>query len=68
MLDTIQTIPLWIKEIKMVSFMWGEWIKIALQQQQQKNYASYFANTNFTDAGVFHAKIMIYHAIFVMQY
>lgn len=23
-----------------------------------KNYASYFANTNFTDTGVYHAKII----------
>lgn len=32
------------------------------------NYAFYFANTNFIDTEVYHAKIMSYHTIFVMQY
>jgi len=31
-----------------------------------KNHASYFANTNFADTGVYLVKIC--HAVFVMQY
>lgn len=47
MLDNIQTIIFRIEEIKILSFIWGKWIKTALQQRQLKNYGYCFANTEY---------------------
>ena len=66
MLDNIQTILFWMKENGV--FYMRKMDKDSTTTTATKIYASYFANTNFTNTGVYHAKIMIYYAIFVMQY